>query len=90
MNVIDRQRIMAVQKLCELGLPWYAGAWQTPNDRDLLCKVVAIHALLERRADQGEDGSEGSLEDAELTAIIDTVTAYAEKRWSLGKVAGKG
>jgi hypothetical protein len=88
MNDIDRQRVSAVKKLHELGLAWHAGAWQRPNDWDLLCKADALHALLVRRADQLEGCSEGSPEDAELAAIIDAVAAYEEKRWPLGKVPG--
>jgi hypothetical protein len=88
MNVIDRQRILAMQKLCELDLAWHADAWQTPNALDLLCKADAMHALLVRRTDQLEGCSDGSLEDAELTTIIWAVAAYEEKRWPLGKVPG--
>ena len=53
MNDIDRQCILAVKKVHELGLAWHAGTWQRAHDGDLLWKADAMEALV-GRADQLE------------------------------------
>jgi hypothetical protein len=90
MGEIDRQRILAVQKVQELGLVWHADGWRKSTDAELLPEADAMHALLVRRADELE-GFEGSPEEAELTSIVDALEAYEEKRWPLGKIpSGRG
>jgi hypothetical protein len=80
MHDIDRQRILAVQKVRDFSLAWPAGAWQASSEWNLLSKAD-VPVLLARRA-------EGSHEDAEFDAIIDPVGAYQENRWSLRQVPG--
>jgi len=88
MGEIDRQRILAVQKVQELGLAWHADGWRKSTDAELLPEADAMHALLVRRADELEGYIEGSPEEAELTSIVDALETYEEKRWPLGKIPG--
>jgi hypothetical protein len=85
MGEIDRQRILAVQKVQELGLAWHADGWRKSTDAELLPEADAMPALLVRRADELEGYIEGSPEE---TSIVDALEAHEEKRWPLGKIPG--
>jgi hypothetical protein len=51
----------------------------------------AMHGVLVQRADAPEGCLEGSEEEVELKAIVDTFEAYETVRWPTGKVnGGKG
>ena len=54
----------------------------------LLSATDAMHALLVKRADELVGCTEGSPEEAELTSIVNSVEAYEEKPWPLGKIPG--
>ena len=47
-----------------------------------------MHALLVERADALIGCSKGSLEEAELAALTDTIETYEWLRWPLGKIPG--
>ena len=47
-----------------------------------------MHALLVERADALVGCVEGSPEEAELQALTDTIEAYEQQRWPLGKIPG--
>jgi hypothetical protein len=48
----------------------------------------AMHAVLVKRADELVGCTEGSPEEAELSALADVIDAYEAKRWPSGKAAG--
>jgi len=50
----------------------------------------AMHALLIKRADDLVGCTEGSSEEAELSALADVIDAYEAKRRPSGKVGRKG
>ena len=87
MGEIDQQRISAVKKLHELRLAWRAGAWRKTS-RNCCPRLTPCTHLLVQHAGALEGCTEGSLEEAELASIVDTVEAYEEKRWPLGKIPG--
>ena len=89
---IDKQRVAAVRKLEQLGYT-FAGEWMHPvNDASVAVLLPAVtdpmHALLVQRADILEGCPKGSVEEAELEAIVDAVTAYESARWPEGKEQG--
>jgi hypothetical protein len=92
---VDKQRVAAVRKLEALGYGFDGAKWMPPalseaaGPRTLMtAESDAMHAALVERADALVGCSEGSQEEAELTAITDAIEAYEARRWPEGKVPG--
>ena len=93
MSTIDKQRIIAVRKLEQLGYTFAADDWLHPTNNAAPAPAItdALHALLVKRADDLEGCTEGSNEERELTAITGAIEAYEAVRWPHGKInGGKG
>ena len=90
MSNIDKQRIAAVRTLEAKGYV-FRDEWIAPVGMTTPATAEAdtMHVLLVLRADQIEDFTEGSPEEAEFKAIADVLEAYEARRWPDGKVPGR-
>ena len=90
MSMIDKQRIAAGKKLEQLGYTFASDDWMHPAGGASPAPAItdALHAHLVQRADALEGCPEGSLEEGELAAITDAISAYEAVRWPTGKIAG--
>jgi hypothetical protein len=85
---IDRQRVAAVRTLEALGFRFQAGEWlppaTAPTPLSWLVNADDLHGALMQRADAFAGCTEGSVEEAELKAVVDAIEAYEARRWPLG------
>jgi hypothetical protein len=81
---VDRQRVAAVRLLEAKGYRYKAGSVASPP-LPLAWEADAMLGELMRCADALAGCTEGSEEEIELKAIVDTIEAYEAKRWPLGK-----
>lgn len=89
MSTIDKQRILAVNKLEAMGYTFAGSEWTRPvNEEAVLPNADYLHLLLIHRADTLAGCTEGSEDARELAAITEAIEAYEAVRWPSGRTSG--
>lgn len=87
MSTIDKQRVAALRKLEDDGYKFNGSEWVQPQGNGM-AEADALHALLVKRVRHLAGGTDGLLEETELSSIIDAIQAYEAVRWPNGRQEG--